>query len=59
MKIISDVPGRREVQLTDHEMRQNDYINELLDEGFSFNTAFKYAARRFGVVSAELREWMS
>lgn len=59
MKIISDVPGHREVELTDHEARQRDYIEELLDRGFNFRIAFKYAAIRFGVVTGELRRWIA
>lgn len=57
MKIISDIPGHREVELDPHEQRIRDYAEQLLDEGWGMEVALQYACQRFGTVTPEFRNW--
>ena len=57
MKVISDVPGHREVEFEGNEQRIHDYAEQLLDEGWDVFIALKYACRRFGTITPSFYKW--
>ena len=57
MKIIEWKPGHREVELEGNERNLDRYTEELLDEGWDFDTALRYAERRFGRATPTFRQW--
>lgn len=58
MRVIAWERGHREVELEGNESNIKRYFEELLDEGWDEDTAIRYAARRFGVVHADMRAWL-
>lgn len=58
MKVISNVPKNRVVELHGVEMRARDYHEELLDRGWDIPTATRYVVRRFGWMDAQFRRWL-